>query len=80
MVALGLLRLTQARFHEAERLVRDGLAMMRRRCRPSHPRIARATIALGQVLDESGAYDEAIPVLEEAVRLYDGAGSADAAI
>src|SRR2546428_13945341 len=40
-----------------------------RHSRPGDPAIASATVALGQVLEESGKYDEGIKVLEQAVRL-----------
>src|SRR5437667_1178657 len=69
LVALGRLRLDQAEYQEAARLVREGLAMSQRHRRPGEPAIASATLALGQVLEESGKYDEGIKVLEEAVRL-----------
>src|SRR5437660_5809923 len=69
LVALGRLRLDQAEYQEAERLVREGLAMSQGHRRPGDPAIASATVALGQVLEESGKYDEGINVLEQAVRL-----------
>jgi eukaryotic-like serine/threonine-protein kinase len=75
MVALGLLRVDQAKLEEAERLVRQGLAHSERTLPVGHPAIARATAALGKVLRERGAYDEAIGVLERAVRLYSGGGA-----
>lgn len=79
LVALGLLRLDQARLEEAEKLVREGLEMNRRHLPPNHPAVARATSALGRVLEDRGAYDQAIEVLNEAVRLQSeqGADSAD---
>src|SRR2546428_11801764 len=43
--------------------------MSKRQRRPGDPAIASATVALGQVLEESGKYDEGIKVLEQAVRL-----------
>ena len=74
MVALGLLRLDQGKTEEAERLAREGLAMDRRHLRPNDPAVARATFALGHVLEERGNYDEAIKNLEEAVRLQSAHG------
>jgi serine/threonine-protein kinase len=68
-VALGLLRVDQAKVADAERLVRDGLALLRRRLPPDHPAIARAVVALGKVLHERGRFDEAAQVLGEAVAL-----------
>jgi serine/threonine protein kinase/tetratricopeptide (TPR) repeat protein len=69
LVALGLLRLDQAQAAEAERLVREGLAINRRRLSPQDPSVAKAESALGHVLEDRGAYDEAVKVLEETVRL-----------
>src|SRR2546427_3336160 len=37
--------------------------------------VARATFALGRVLQERGKYGEAVPVSREAVRLYSAAGA-----
>jgi serine/threonine-protein kinase len=81
IVALGLLRADQARFEEAERLVREGLEKSRKALPAGHPAIAAATDALGRVLEEKGAYDQAIPVLTEAVRMRsaDGHSSAELA-
>ena len=73
-VKLGLLRADQAKLEDAERLVRGGLEVSRRNLPPSHPTIAAATHALGKVLEERGAYDEAIQVLGEAVRLRSAPG------
>lgn len=72
LVALGLLRLDQAQLPEAERFVREGLAMDRRRLPPNHPAILKATTALGRVLEERGAYPQAIQVLDDAARLSAG--------
>jgi serine/threonine-protein kinase len=69
MVAIGLLRDDQAQLPEAERMVREGLAMSKRHLPPNHPAVARATGALGKVLEDRGSYDAAIKTLEEAVRL-----------
>jgi serine/threonine-protein kinase len=70
LVAMGLLRVGQAKFDEAERLVRDGLAMSTRHLPADDPVIARATTALGLVLEERGSYKDAIATLEEAARLH----------
>ena len=69
LVALGLLRLDQAQVAEAERLVREGLAINRRHLPPQDPAVAKAESALGRVLEDRGAYDEAIKTLDETVRL-----------
>lgn len=69
LVGLGLLRADQARMDDAERLVREGLAMYKRHLPSNHPEVAKATAALGKVLEDRGVYDQAIQVLDEAVRL-----------
>jgi serine/threonine-protein kinase len=71
-VAFGLLRVDQARLDDAERLIREGLTNATK-ARPRDDRaIAKATAALGKVLEAKGSYDKAIPVLEEAVKLESG--------
>jgi serine/threonine-protein kinase len=74
LLALGLLRAHQARLDEADSLVRAGLDLARRRARDDPAAVARATTALGQVLEERGDYDGAIRALEEAARLDSAAG------
>lgn len=76
LVALGLLRVDQAKLEEAEKLVREGLAMSRRTLPPNDAGIGNATDALGRVLTGRGVYDQAVPVLEEAVRLRSAPGVA----
>jgi serine/threonine-protein kinase len=70
LVAVGLLRVGQAKLEDAERLVRDGLTMSKRHLPADDPAVARATTALGLVLEERGSYKEAIATLEEAARLH----------
>ena len=70
LVAMGMLRDSQAKFDEAERLVREGLDMSKRVLPANDPAIARATTALGYVLEDRGSYKEAIATLEEAARLH----------
>jgi len=69
LVTLGLLRLDQGQLAEAERLVREGLAMDRRHLPPNDPAVGKDTSALGRVLEERGAYDDAVKTLDETVRL-----------
>jgi serine/threonine protein kinase/tetratricopeptide (TPR) repeat protein len=69
LVGLGLLRLDQGQLPEAERLVREGLAMDRRHLAPSDPAMAKDMSALGRVLEERGAYDEAVKTLNETIQL-----------
>ncbi len=68
MVALGLLRIDQEKLPEAERLIREGLAIAKHAPR-SDASLAKATTALGRVLEERGSYDQAVPILERAVKL-----------
>ena len=75
MVALGLLRVEQARLDEAETLVRQGLERIAHASPRDDAARAKATAALGKVLTARGSYDKAIPLLEEAVRLQSGAGT-----
>jgi eukaryotic-like serine/threonine-protein kinase len=78
LVALGQLRVDQARLADAEKLVRDGLAMGRRTLPPHDPALARAQAALGRVLEHRGDYTQAAATLEEAVRIQsarDGSAS-----
>ncbi|MEZ5319300.1 MAG: serine/threonine-protein kinase [Vicinamibacterales bacterium] len=70
LVAQALLRLDEARLDEAERLAREGLAQARATRPAVHPDVARATAALGQVLEARGDTTGAIAAGEEAVRLY----------
>jgi eukaryotic-like serine/threonine-protein kinase len=82
LVALGELRDAQADFDEAERMIRQGLDTSRARLGEAHPAVARAATALGRVLVNRGAYDKAVGVLEDAVRLHarPGADEADFAV
>jgi serine/threonine protein kinase/tetratricopeptide (TPR) repeat protein len=72
LVALANLRNDQAQLEEAETFVRQGLQMSKRHLPPDHPVVARATLTFGRILDNRGKYDEAIPTLEEAMRLESG--------
>jgi eukaryotic-like serine/threonine-protein kinase len=68
LIALGALRSDQAAYDDAERLVRQGLAIGSRS--PSTDRVqGHGTIVLGEVLENRGVYDSAIQVLQDAVRL-----------
>jgi eukaryotic-like serine/threonine-protein kinase len=69
LVLLGLLRSDQAKLDESERLVRQGLAIDVRRLPPGDPARARAMTALGRVLRDRGAYDSAVAVLQDAIRV-----------
>jgi serine/threonine-protein kinase len=75
LVALGMLRDAQANYDDAERLVGEGLDLEKRQPLPDRAAVARATAALGQILEDRGAYDRAIPVLENAVALQSSSAS-----
>ena len=76
LVSLALLRLDQGRVADAEKLVREGLAMNRRHLPPGDPGVARSESALGRVLEDRSAYDEAVKTLDEAVRLQSARSAA----
>jgi eukaryotic-like serine/threonine-protein kinase len=67
LTALGVLRSNQGKFKEAEQLVREALAIEKRRP-GANPAMAGTMGALGFVLEHRGAYEEAVRVLEQAVR------------
>jgi len=73
-VELGLLRADQVKLDDAERLVRGGLEKARRLRPPDDAAVARAMLALGQVLEKRGSYVEAIAILDQAVKLQSGPG------
>jgi serine/threonine-protein kinase len=74
LVALGQLRVEQARFEEGERMIREALAIDRRALAPDHPAMLRAMSALGRVLQSRGEYEEATLVQGELVRMHAAAG------
>src|SRR6266404_9040214 len=78
LTASALLRANQAKYEEAEKFAREGLEMSKRHLSASHPSVARATFALGKVLEDRGKYDQSFPVLEEAVRLQSRPGGVTA--
>jgi serine/threonine-protein kinase len=72
LLATGMLRLQQARPKEAESLARAALAVDKSKFGPDDPSTAKAMSALGRVLEEEGVYDQAIPLLQQAVKLQSG--------
>src|SRR5205814_3208166 len=70
-----------AEYTEAEKSVRDALAIATKKLPANHPFFAKATAELGAVLANRGEYDPAIQVLNEAARLQSlsGASIADQA-
>ncbi len=79
LVALAILRLDQARFAEAEQLLRNAVAIDRRRLSPNDARLGNALSSLGSALEKRGAFKDAIDVLNEAIRIQSlpGAEKAD---
>jgi serine/threonine-protein kinase len=71
LIALGLLRMDQRKLDEAEKLVRDGLQMTQRVSPDDKIALASAMTALGSVLSTRGSHNDAIPVIEEAVKVLD---------
>ena len=72
LIALASLRSDQAKFDQAEGLARDALASAKASLRPTDPLIAAANAALGAILEQRGAYAEAVAVLETAVQQRSG--------
>src|SRR5688572_12784850 len=74
-LAIGLLRVDQSRLDEAKRAVVDVRTASGAALPGTHPIVAKATAAVGRVLEERGEYDRAIQMLDEAARLYSLPGS-----
>lgn len=66
LIAMGLLRIAQARPAEGEKLVREALQIVRATLPANHPQAIAANLALGRALRERGAYPEAIALLKQA--------------
>ena len=69
LVALGLLRIDEAKLDDADRLIADGLAVIQRAAGPSSAAAARALAAQGRLYEARGSYDRAIGMNEAAVHL-----------
>jgi len=63
-VALGLLRLDQARLEEAETLVQGGISSLRAQLPTAQTALDQAELALGFVYVEEGEYTQAIEMLQ----------------
>ncbi|MFO1466737.1 MAG: serine/threonine-protein kinase [Steroidobacteraceae bacterium] len=68
LVAIGELRIDQARLGDAEELIRQGFEMAARHLAPDHPKRIAATLAMSRVLRERGNNDRSINVLTELAR------------
>ncbi len=66
----ALLRSEEAKHAEAEKLAREAMAMARAAHGDQHPSVGRAAVVLAKVLEEKGDYAAAIPVVEEARRVF----------
>ena len=75
LLALGSLRDAEARYADAERLIRQALDRDRRHLPANDPAVAKAMLALGGVLENRGNYDQSIAILEQTVQLYSVPGS-----
>jgi len=75
LIALGMLRAEQARLDDAERLVREGLEIERRRTTVNGEALAKAELAFGRVLAQRGSYEPAIAELKKAVELESKQGA-----
>jgi tetratricopeptide (TPR) repeat protein/tRNA A-37 threonylcarbamoyl transferase component Bud32 len=74
-IAQGLLRIDQAKLDDADRLVRDALDVATRALPADHRVLVKAIAAAGKVLEERGAYDQAIPMLERAAQTHSAGGT-----
>ena len=75
LLALGSLRAAEARYGDAERLIRQALDRDKRHLPANDPAVAKAMLALGGVLEDRGNYDQSIAILEQTVQLYSAPGS-----
>jgi eukaryotic-like serine/threonine-protein kinase len=75
LLALGSLRDAEARYADAERLIRQALDRDRRHLPANDPAVAKAMLALGGVLENRGNYEQSIAILEQTVQLYSAPGS-----
>ena len=75
LVALGDLRVDQAQLEDAERLVRQGVAIAEASLPANDPGVVHALATLGRVLEERGSYDKAIPIMQDVVRRDTAAGA-----
>ena len=73
-IALGLLRVDQARLDEALQLVSEGMEVVRHGLPPSDPVALKAATAYGKVLEVRGEYAKAIPAMESAISVLEKSG------
>jgi serine/threonine-protein kinase len=75
LVSFAEVRDAQARYDDAERTAREAIGLLK--SGPSHATedLASATLVLGRILENRGRYDDALPLLEEAIRLREQVGA-----
>jgi eukaryotic-like serine/threonine-protein kinase len=72
LLRTAILRQDQGQLGESEKLIREALAMDQRHLPPDDPAVLTGTILLGRIMEQRGAYDQAIATLNEAMRLVSG--------
>ena len=77
LLALGLLRADQSRLADAERLVRQGIALEQKDSHTSKQALARAEAQLGEVLSRRREPAAALPYLNDALSLQMQASGTD---
>ncbi len=77
LIALGLLRNDESRFPEAEALVRQGLKLMQQEAGATQQNIAAAESELGSVLVSREHFKDALPLLQDALRIQTRPGASD---
>lgn len=75
LVAMGLLRIAQARPQQGEELVGRALRLIEGRLPSGHPQVIAARLAMGRALRERGAYPEALALLARAVEVQSTSGA-----
>ncbi len=78
LLALASLRDARAQYEEAERLVRQAIDIEDRKLPTNDPAKMKASLELGKIQEDRGAYDQSIATLERTVRFYSTPGSSQA--
>jgi serine/threonine-protein kinase len=72
LLKTAVLRQDQGQLAESERLIRESLAMFQRHLPKNDPSVLSATILLGSMLEQRGAYDQAIQTLNQVLPFVSG--------
>jgi serine/threonine-protein kinase len=75
LIALGRLRVDQARLEEADSVIRRGLAILGLSLPRDHPSVVDGTTALAVALQKRGLYDEAIRLMEGVIAVDSATGA-----